>query len=77
MRRYRRSGVGRQAAALLWRRFPGKWTVRVTEANRGGLAFWEGIFGSLGDRVSTTTRPGDPAPWRVYAFDTGLTSGVD
>ena len=70
MRRYRRSGVGREAASLLWRRFPGRWTVRVTEANRGGLAFWDGVFATLGaGRVTTSTHPGRPAPWRVYAFD--------
>ena len=70
MRRYRRGGVGRQAARLLWRQLPGKWTVRVTEANRAGLSFWEGVMreSSLG-HVATSTRPGRPAPWRVYSFD--------
>ena len=70
MRRYRRSGVGRQAALLLWRQLPGKWTVRVTEANRGAIPFWQGVMceSSLGD-VTTSTRPGRPAPWRVYSFD--------
>jgi predicted acetyltransferase len=69
MRRYRRAGVGREAAALLWSRLPGKWTVRVTEANRGGLAFWDGVMGTLGSQVTASVRPGRPAPWRVYAFD--------
>src|SRR5215213_5011236 len=34
-RRYRRAGVGRRAALLLWQRLPGAWIVRVSEGNRG------------------------------------------
>lgn len=43
---------------------------RVAEANRAGLSFWEGVMreSSLG-HVATSTRPGRPAPWRVYSFD--------
>ena len=40
LRRYRRSGVGREAAFLAWDRFPSSWTVRVAERNAGALAFW-------------------------------------
>jgi predicted acetyltransferase len=70
LRRYRGAGVGRQAALLLWNRLPGKWTVRVTEANVGGLAFWERVVGeAAGGGVTTSTRPGRPTPWRVFAFD--------
>jgi predicted acetyltransferase len=35
LRRYRRSGVGRRAAFLLWDRLSGSWTVRVADTNRG------------------------------------------
>jgi predicted acetyltransferase len=34
LRRYRRAGVGRQAAELLWKGFPGRWIVRVFEETR-------------------------------------------
>ena len=36
LRRYRRSGVGRSAAFLIWKHFPGTWTVRrVRRESRG------------------------------------------
>jgi|tagenome__1003787_1003787.scaffolds.fasta_scaffold19055457_2 predicted acetyltransferase len=39
-RSFRRSGVGRQAAVLLWNQLPGQWVVRVSEANHAGTTFW-------------------------------------
>src|SRR5436305_10419117 len=42
-RRHRRSGVGRGAAFLLWDRLPGRWIVRVSEGNLGGLGFGTGV----------------------------------
>ncbi|WP_437967363.1 GNAT family N-acetyltransferase [Sorangium sp. So ce260] len=70
LRRYRRSGVGRRAAVLLWQRLPGKWTVRVSEGNAGALAFWRGAVGELTSGAATeTTRPGHPNPWRVFSFE--------
>ena len=40
MRKYRRAGVGREAARALFRFFPGSWEVRQLEANTAGSAFW-------------------------------------
>jgi predicted acetyltransferase len=71
LRRFRRAGVGRHAARLLWRRFPGRWTVRVSEGNAGALAFWRGAVAACATgRVTEAVRPGDPYPWRVLAFET-------
>jgi predicted acetyltransferase len=69
LRRHRRSGVGRQAARLLWDRIPGQWVVRVSEANRAGIPFWEDVIrtytsGAFSDRH----RPGTPHGWRVFSF---------
>ncbi|WP_437812654.1 GNAT family N-acetyltransferase [Sorangium sp. So ce1078] len=70
LRRYRRSGVGRRAAVLLWQRLPGKWTVRVSEGNAGALAFWRGVVSEFTNGAATdTTRPGHPSPWRVFSFE--------
>jgi predicted acetyltransferase len=70
LRRYRRQGVGRRAAILLWNHLPGKWTVRVSEANHDGLAFWrEAIAGTAGDLMTETTRTGPRTAWRVYHFE--------
>jgi predicted acetyltransferase len=40
MRKYRRRGVGAEAAALLFDRFPGGWTVRQQLWNPAATAFW-------------------------------------
>jgi predicted acetyltransferase len=40
MRKYRRHGVGSQAAAHLFERFPGRWTVRQKLLNPPATAFW-------------------------------------
>ena len=47
LRGYRRSGVGRRAAALLWQQLPGEWTVRSSEANPSAVAFWNDVVAEL------------------------------
>ena len=37
----RRRGTGSDAIQQVWRRLPGRWEVRVMEANRAALPFWE------------------------------------
>ena len=69
LRRYRRSGVGRHAAALLWDHIPGRWVVRVSEGNRAGLPFWEATIRDYTSGAYTaSTRPGTPHPSRVFLF---------
>jgi predicted acetyltransferase len=69
IRRHRRSGVGRRAAFLLWNRFPGSWTVRVSEGNRTALPFWTGVIEQYtGGTASQRTRPDSPHAWRVFSF---------
>jgi predicted acetyltransferase len=36
----RRMGVGRDALALIWRRFPGSWELQVHARNTAALRFW-------------------------------------
>jgi predicted acetyltransferase len=40
LRKYRRSGVGRDAARAVFARFPGEWQVREQFENTGAIAFW-------------------------------------
>jgi predicted acetyltransferase len=40
LRRYRRCGVGGQAARALFARFPGEWQVRQIATNQPATAFW-------------------------------------
>jgi predicted acetyltransferase len=40
VRKYRRAGVGTQAATAVFARFPGGWQVRQQRANTTATAFW-------------------------------------
>jgi predicted acetyltransferase len=76
LRGRRRSGVGRSAARLLWSRFPGRWTVRVSEGNLRALPFWSGIIGEhSGGRAIQSLHPGSPHAWRVFSFETRAQDG--
>jgi len=69
IRRYRRSGVGQRAVALLWNRLPGRWIVRVSEGNPGALAFWVGVIAKFTSGAATEIKlPGNPHAWRVFSF---------
>jgi predicted acetyltransferase len=72
LRGYRRYAVGRRAASQLWDRLPGAWVVRVSEANRAGIPFWETtIREHIGGAYTAEQRPGSPNPWRVFTFKSG------
>ncbi|MEP7124117.1 MAG: GNAT family N-acetyltransferase [Byssovorax sp.] len=74
LRRYRRSGVGRDAALLLWSRLPGQWTVRVSEGNPAAIPFWARIIADFTHGTATVSaRPGNPNPWRVFSFESART----
>ena len=45
LRKFKRRGIGRQAARRLFDRFPGEWLVRVLDDNSGALRFWEAVIG--------------------------------
>jgi predicted acetyltransferase len=69
LRGYRRLGVGQRGASALWDNLPGNWVVRVSEANHGGLAFWNQVIRTYADGSATElTQPGSPHPWRVFRF---------
>ena len=70
VRRYRRSGVGRRAAFLLWNRFAARWIVRVSEGNHSGRRFWASVIAEYtSGALVETTRPGSPHAWRVFSFN--------
>jgi predicted acetyltransferase len=69
LRRHRRSHVGRRAAFLLWDRLPGRWIVRVSEANRAGLPFWRSTIEEYSrGGFSQSERAGAPHGWQVFTF---------
>jgi predicted acetyltransferase len=70
LRRFRRFGVGRRAAFLVWDRLPGRWTVRVSLGNKGALRFWADVIAEYTNGAATDVeRPGTPNRWRVFSFD--------
>jgi predicted acetyltransferase len=69
LRRHRRRGSGRRAAALLFDRWPGKWIVRVSEGNRGAVPFWESVVSAYTrGQFTQRTREGSPHAWRDFCF---------
>jgi predicted acetyltransferase len=76
LRKFRRLGVGRLAAGLLWQALPGIWTVRVAERNGRALAFWTGVFADvMGGTSSTWSPPDGLGSWRVFSFESPRRSG--
>jgi predicted acetyltransferase len=70
LRRHRRFGVGRDAAFSVWDRFPGQWTVRVSEGNAGGLSFWSKTINEYtGNTATTSSRTNKPHNFKVYFFE--------
>lgn len=69
LRSHRRSGVGRSAAFALWDRLAGNWIVRVSEAHRSGLNFWESVIKDYtAGAFSTTIHPGKHHMFQVFRF---------
>ena len=67
----RRAGVARRAASLLWDRLPGRWTVRVAEANGAGLAFWDAVVrGYTHGAFTVGAHAGRTQAFRVFSFAT-------
>lgn len=69
LRRHRRSGCGRRAASLLFDRLPGNWIVRVSQGNRGAMAFWESVISAYTEgQFTQSVREGSPHAWRDFSF---------
>jgi len=70
---YRRSGVGRRAAIALWDQLPGRWVVRVSEANGAGLHFWADVIASYTSGAYVARhQPGEPGDWRIFTFTSAV-----
>ncbi len=77
VRQYRRAGVGRQAAFLVWDRLPGTWIVRVLETNRGALSFWRASVAAFtaGNFAESPLRE-PPNDWRIFSFESRPADGT-
>ena len=71
MRKYRRLGVGQEAATRLFDLFPGRWEVAVVAPNTGALAFWRQVIGEYtGGRYDERFEESDLWHGPVQTFDT-------
>ena len=69
LRGYRRSGVGRRAAVLLWKHLPGQWTVRSSEANPSALTFWSDVVAEFtSGTAAISSWSGRTSQFRVFRF---------
>lgn len=65
----RRRGIGTEIARRVWSQFPGKWEVRVMEANRSAQPFWKhAIAHFVGRKIAPATMEKDGDRWRVFSF---------
>jgi len=70
VRGYRRRGIGTGVAHEVWRRFPGRWQVRVMEANRAAHRFWtQAISEFLGETVRPLSFEDNGERWHVFSFE--------
>jgi predicted acetyltransferase len=73
LRGFRRSGVGSEAAHEVWRRFPGRWQVRVMVANEPACRFWDRTVRSFAGNSVVATRWFDhDREWHRFRFESRI-----
>ena len=71
VRRYRRSGIGRDFANELWSKYPGRWLVRVFQKNLPAIPFWRGSIATLtGGGYDEEIKEVKGRTWSYFRFDT-------
>jgi predicted acetyltransferase len=70
LRGYRRRGIGTQIAHEVWRRFPGRWEVRVMQSNVPARDFWAHAISILtGEAVRPVCVEKDGKCWTLFSFE--------
>lgn len=70
LRRFRKRGIGTDAAHNLWRRFPGGWEIRLMESNRPACQFWErSIAAFAGKAIPYVRLEKSGQLWRLFSFE--------
>jgi predicted acetyltransferase len=70
IRGFRRNGFGQTMATLVWNERPGKWLVRVLEANAPAVLFWRATIASHSDgSYKEEGRVVNGRPWRFFRFE--------
>jgi predicted acetyltransferase len=75
LRAYRRSGIGTQVAHAVWRRFPGRWEVRVMAANLAGQRFWAAAIAAFtGESIDAVSIEHNGVSWSRFSFESKIVS---
>ncbi len=76
LRGFRRRGVGTAIAHDVWTRFPGRWEVRVMQANHSALPFWKRAISTFtGQRIEPIGIEKDDNSWHVFTFESTFNRG--
>lgn len=62
LRKFRRTGIGRETARRLFARFPGIWCVEMLCANAPAVAFWRAVTGAYAGEGGVAAEQHD-SPW--------------
>jgi predicted acetyltransferase len=70
LRKFRRTGIGRRMATLLWDERPGEWLVRVAEINAPAIPFWRNVISTYARGPhKEEARVINGRPWRFFRFE--------
>ncbi len=70
IRGYRRRGIGTEVAHEVWRRFPGRWEVRVMQSNHAAYPFWEhAIAAFTGEAIPSVRVENAGNYWHLFSFE--------
>ena len=70
LRGYRRLGIGTDIAHQVWRRFPGRWEVRVMESNGAAYQFWGRAIALFTNGIAHPVQiEKDGACWDTFSFE--------
>jgi predicted acetyltransferase len=73
VRGYRRLGIGMKVAHDIWRRFPGRWEVRVIDRNQKAREFWgRAITEFVGRAIHPGVFEKDGESWNLFSFESQL-----
>jgi predicted acetyltransferase len=66
----RRRGLGTKVAQEIWKRFPGKWEVRVIDRNQNAKDFWRRAINEfLGKAIDPIPLDKNGEDWHVFSFE--------
>ena len=69
VRRYRRRRIGTRIAKEVFKRYLGRWEVRVLTSNQGALHFWERtIKDFVGHEISSVRVKTNGRDWQLFSF---------